>query len=514
MAIHGRRLVGYLRPPTRDQVAKYARHRRLDLASEDFEEQISSVGAWIRLFDRLDEIAEPNVAWRHPYRDPGRAPNELEDPWNAIIRFCDISGADAGPLTGKRLGIKDCIAVAGLPMTVGGRRMPTIFPTEDAVVIRRLLDAGATIAAKTNMEDMAVGHGESSAFGVVRNPHNPSFVTGGSSSGSGAAVAGGMVDAALGSDTGGSIRIPSAWCGIVGMKPTFGLVPSQGLTHLTHTMDHIGPMTTTVADNALLLEVMVGEEIGDPRSVEAEPIAADYQAAAGTGIKGLRVGVIEESLEPSGCTDANLKAFRDAQEVLSNLGAEVVPVSVPLWTDAASIWLALLSFEWAAMLDSFGQGYGHLRRVDVNVMATTAAQWCGGRHVPSVVQTILLTVEHLRESYQGVHFGLAQNLRLELRRQIDQLFRDVDLVATPTTPVGPFEVPEVALTEVEIASRGGIAPALNTCPLNVTGHPALSMPSGPGDHGLPTGLQVIGRRFEEQTVYRAGFAFEEGSLHC
>jgi Asp-tRNA(Asn)/Glu-tRNA(Gln) amidotransferase A subunit family amidase len=165
-----------------------------------------------------------------------------------VIRFCEVRGALDGPLAGRRLSVKDCIAVAGVQMTNGVRRLPAAVPTEDAVVIERLLDAGVVITAKTNLEDMGLGLGEGSAFGASRNPRNPRFSTGGSSSGSGAAVASGLVDIALGADEAGSVRIPSAWCGLVGMKATHGLVPSYGMTYMDHTIDHIGPMTTTVAD--------------------------------------------------------------------------------------------------------------------------------------------------------------------------------------------------------------------------------------------------------------------------
>jgi amidase len=268
---------------------------------------------------------------------------------------------------GKTVGVKDCIAVAGVPMTNGGRRTPTVVPIEDAVVVERLLRAGATITGKTNLDDLALGHGEGSAFGAARNPLNPRFSTGGSSSGSGAAVAADMVDMAVGADEGGSIRIPSAWCGLVGMKATHGLVASYGLTYMDHTIDHIGPMTKSVADNALMLEVIAGSDWRDPQWVRAAPNPGQYTASAHQGISGLRIGIIPEALEPSGCSPDVLDSFEKAVSILSRLGATVVEkASIPLWVKCRAIGLCSLSLGLYGMALSNGVGFGHLGRGPVD----------------------------------------------------------------------------------------------------------------------------------------------------
>src|SRR6202046_2744873 len=284
------RAIGYLRPPSREQVVEYASRHHLSLDGAEADQMVAAITASLEMYTRVEELDEPSVPLRHPYRDPGRTPRSGEDPYNAFIRFCEVRGAKDGPLAGKTVGVKDCIAVAGVPTTNGGRRTPAVVPTEDAVVVERVLDAGATITGKTNLEDLALGLGEGSAFGASRNPVNPAFATGGSSSGSGAAVAAGLVDMALGADEGGSVRIPAAWGGLVGMKATHGLVPSYGLTYMDHTIDHIGPMTKTVADNALMLEVMAGSDWRDPQWVRTEPTAGAYTAAAGQGVGGPRLG--------------------------------------------------------------------------------------------------------------------------------------------------------------------------------------------------------------------------------
>ncbi len=507
--VHGFRALGHLRLPTREQLAAYASRQQLEIGADEVDGYLAGIASSLELFDALEELPEPRVPLKHLHRDPGWTPTAAEDPYNAVIRFCEVRGAPDGPLAGRRLGVKDCIAVAGVPMTNGGRRLPAAVPTEDAVVIERLLDAGVVITAKTNLEDMGLGLGEGSAFGASRNPRNPRFSTGGSSSGSGAAVASGLVDIALGADEAGSVRIPSAWCGLVGMKATHGLVPSYGMTYMDHSIDHIGPMTTTVAENALMLELMAGSDWRDPQWVRATPAPGDYTSAVALGIEGMRIGIVTESLEPSGATADTIDAFERATKLLTSLGATVVPVEVPLWTSSPIILIGVLNFGLAAMAASFGQGYGHLGRIDTNVLAATAAQFrCGGRDLPLTLRTMLLTVEHLRSAYQGVHFGLAQNLRLELRRQVDSLFEDVDVLITPTTPTGPFELSEAVLGDAGVVAHQGISGLLNTCPLDLTGHPALSIPSGIGEHGLPTALQVIGPPFGEAGVYQAAFAFE------
>lgn len=219
-------------PPTSEMVEKFAARLGVQLDEEDARLLPSWLGNAMAALENLEDVEETSVPIDYTHRDPGRMPGAGEDPHNAFVRFCDVRGSGEGLLKGKRLAVKDCVAVAGVPQSEGGGRRPYFVPTEDAVVIERVLRAGATIIGKTNMEDMAVGSGEGSYFGAARNALHPTVSTGGSSSGSAAAVVGGMADMALGVDQAGSIRIPAAWCGLVGMKATHGLVPSYGLTYM------------------------------------------------------------------------------------------------------------------------------------------------------------------------------------------------------------------------------------------------------------------------------------------
>ena len=505
------RATGYLRPPTRAQLVDYARRHHLTLTDDEADAMLPGIAATLDLYTRIEELDEPSVPLKHPYRDPGHTPLQGEDPYNAFIRFCDVRGSATGPLAGRTVGVKDCIAVAGVPMTNGGRRTPVAVPTEDAVVVERLLDAGAVITGKTNLEDLALGLGEGSAFGASRNPRNPAFATGGSSSGSGAAVAAGQVDMALGADEGGSVRIPAAWCGLVGMKATHGLVPSYGLTYMDHTVDHIGPITRNVADNAVMLEVIAGHDWRDPQWVRSEPQAGKYTDVAGLGIEGLRIGVLTDALEASGCTADVLDAFASAQKVLIELGATVVNVSVPLWTDARPIGLGALGLGLYGMATSYGIGFGHLGRVDPAVTAAWAAQTLlQAADLPEMLKQTLVTTEHILACYHGVPLAKAQNLRLALRRQVVDAFDGVDLLITPTIPTVAFELLDRRAGPGEMAERMALAmgATTNTMPFDLTGHPALSLPCGTGEHDLPIGLQIVGPHFGEAAIYRAAFAFE------
>jgi amidase len=503
------RAVGHLRGPSAEQVAEYAAKHNLRLTAAEAEEMVTAVTDGLVAMDRVDELDAPAIELRHTTRDPGRAPRDGEDPFNAVVRFCEVKGAEEGPLAGRTVGVKDCIAVAGVPTTDGGRRMPFPVPTEDAVVVERLLDAGATITMKTNMEDLALGLGEGSFFGAARNPVDPRFSTGGSSSGSGAAVAAGMVDMTLGADEGGSVRIPAAWCGLVGMKATHGLVPSYGMSYMDHTIDHIGPITKTVADNALMLEAIAGYDWRDPQWMRAASAAAAYSAATAEDLRGLRIGVIEEALAPVGCTADVLESFEAAKEQLTELGATIESVSVPLWPDSMAIAMGVLTFGLQAMVASGGQGVGHLGRIDVEKLATNVAQTrLGTADLPPMLKTQLITAEYLRDAYLGVHFGRAQNLRLELRRQIDEVLKGVDVLVMPTMPKVAFELLSERASAKTMRERLGGQMVGNTAALDLSGHPALTVPCGLGEHGLPVGLQIVGRHLDEYRLYEVGSAFE------
>lgn len=488
-----------LKAPSEAELVRYAARRNLRIAPDEMPELLARIEVELQAFQRLHDIEQPRVTLRYPGRDPGWVPSAAEDPHGAATRFCDVKGAVTGPLAGMRIGVKDNIAVAGVPMAIGATG-GSFTPSEDAVVVERLLDAGAAIVAKTVIDSTV----------EVRNPLDRRFSPGGSSSGSAVAVATGLVDAALGADQGGSIRTPAAWCGLVGMKATHGLVPSYGLLYWDHTLDNIGPMTRTVAENAALLSVLAGSDWRNPQCAPGTPTARDYGTTLEQGAEGLRIGVVAESLDPAICTGDTIEVVQEAHQTLRRLGAEVTHVSVPLWAKSDAIWYAVTVSGVTTMTESFGQGYSHPGRIDVDRLVTTARQTLAGDppQLLAYMRTMMLTYEHLRETAFGVHFAWAQNLRLELRRQVDALFEHVDLLVTPTWPTGPDEFVDESSPEVKETGNPALSKMSWTTPFNLTGHPALTVPAGVGEDGMPRGLQIIGRRFDEHTVYRAGAAFE------
>ena len=505
-----RRAFGHLRPPTADQLIEYARRHRMHLDATGAAELVPVIAATITGFDVIDELTPPAPApLQFRDRDPGREPSSQEDPYNAFIRLCRVPGASEGPLAGLTAGVKDCIAVAGVPMTNGSRMQPTYTPVEDAVVVERILQAGATIVGKTNMEDLAMGLGEGTPYGAARNPRNPAYSTGGSSSGSAAAVVAGMVDFALGADEGGSVRIPSAWSGLVGMKATHGLVPSYGLTYFDHSIDHIGPLTRTVSDNARVLGVIAGPDSRDPQWVRGLPDALDVGGLIGREVGGLTVGVVDEAIGPVGCTEDVVGCFEQAIETLRGLGVTVKRVSVPLWQHAWSIENGVLAFGLRAMLDSYGAGYGHLGRIDVAASAVNAAQQAtSADDLAPLTRVMLLVAEHLRDAYLGTHYGKAQNLRLALRDQIDAALAGADALIMPTVPTVAMPLLDRRASLVEMIGRVAGNAVFNTCPTDLSGHPSLTVPAGTGAQELPVGLQLVGAKWGEATLYQLGAAFE------
>ena len=498
--------MGHLRPPTADDLRRAGERDHLDLSLEECETLAPFAAALLELLDVVEELpdVDPPVRYR---RDPGRRPTREEDPHNAFVRVLRIEGATSGPLSGKRVGVKDCLAVAGVLMTNGSRTF-AYTPPVDAVVVERILDAGGTIVGMLNLDDFSgSGYGVTSVFGPARNPLRPTHSAGGSSGGPAAAVAAGLVDVALGVDTGGSIRIPAAACGVVGLKATHGLVPSFGLTYMDHTLDHVGPLARSVRAAAELLAVIAGEDWRDPQWVRGLRLD-DFVAGVDEGAAGLRVGVIEESLDDSVCEPSVLRGVEAAAEALRASGAQVQRVSIPLWNTGFAIWAGVFLAGVPLMLRSNGMGSGHFGYVDVGrVHAAGLVRKHEAHLLPPTVKLALLVNAYLDERYQGVPLARAQNQRIALRRALDSALERVDVLLTPTVPRVASRLPEGRITEVEALSMM-VAETVLTSPLNATGHPALAVPSGAGDKGLPTSVQVIGRRWEDRRVLAAGAAVE------
>ena len=491
--------------PTPDEIREIAREHHMELSDAEVEDFAAVIEETMAAYERLDELPDPRPRVKYTDRDPGYRPASEENPLNAFVTKCRVEGADDGPLGGVEVGLKDNVSLAGVEMSLGSKLFEGYVPNTDATIVTRLLDAGATITGKLNMEDMAFsGSGELSATGPVLNPHSEDHIAGGSSSGSAAAVVNGDVDVAIGGDQGGSIRIPASWCGAVGHKPTHSLVPYTGIAGLGRSFDHAGPICTRVEDCARGLDVIAGKDPLDPR--QGEVPTEDYTAALGGDPGEMSVGVLAEGFGHEQSEVGVDDAVRDALSAFEDAGAEVTEVSVPMHLDGPAVWTAVANEATAATVSS--EGIGHYGN---GFYDTGLADYFGKArraHADDYLTTLKLTVilgQYFADEYRGHYYAKGQNLSRELAERYDEAIADVDVLAMPTTPHTAHELRE-DLSRVEVIERA-LSMLPNTCPFDVTGHPAVSVPCGTSD-GLPVGLMLVGERFDDATVLRAAEAFE------
>ncbi|MCU4924747.1 Asp-tRNA(Asn)/Glu-tRNA(Gln) amidotransferase subunit GatA [Halobacteria archaeon AArc-dxtr1] len=435
---------------------------------------------------------------------------------NIFITDERIDGDGDGPLAGRTVAVKDNISTAGLRTTCGSQMLADYVPPYDATVVSRLKEAGATIAGKTNMDEFGMGTTtETSHFGPTDNPAAPGHVPGGSSGGSAAAVAAGEADLALGSDTGGSIRCPAAFCGVVGIKPTYGLVSRYGLVAYGNSLEQIGPFANSVEDAAALLDVIAGPDERDATTREA-PSASDsraddararsegegsaYAAAADGDVDGLTIGIPTELVE--GADEGVLEAFWDAIDELEDRGAKYRDVSLPSVEHAVEAYYVIAMSEASSNLARFdGVRYGHDAEADGNWnerFSQTRKEGFGDE----VKRRILLGTYALSAGYHDKYYKKAQDARAWVKQDFDEALSEVDVLASPTMPVPPFELGESLDDPLQMY----LADA-NTVPVNLADLPAISVPIGETD-GLPVGLQFVGPAFGEERIIRAGSALE------
>ena len=420
---------------------------------------------------------------------------------NAFITRETIAGADDGPLAGRTVAVKDNISTAGVTTTCGSAMLADYVPPYDATVVQRLREAGATIVGKANMDEFGMGTTtETSNFGPTRNPIDTDRVAGGSSGGSAAAVAAGEVDLALGTDTGGSIRCPAAFCGVVGIKPTYGLVSRYGLVAYANSLEQIGPIATTVKDAAELLEVIAGPDPHDATTRE-QGGDADYVSAADGNVEGLDVGIPTELVD--GVDDGVRDRFDAAVGTLEAKGATTTSVSLPSIEPALAAYYVIAMSEASSNLARYdGVRYGISGGFDGNWNDAFARARKAG-FGDEVTRRILLGTYALSAGYHDKYYAKAQDARAWLKQEFDSAFDEVDVLASPTMPVPPFELGESLEDPLEMY----LADA-NTVPVNLANLPAISVPAGTDGDGLPVGLQLIGSAFDERTIVRAASAIE------
>jgi aspartyl-tRNA(Asn)/glutamyl-tRNA(Gln) amidotransferase subunit A len=411
-------------------------------------------------------------------------------------------GVGLPPLAGVPIALKDNLCTRGIPTTAGSRLLAGWIPPYDATVVARLREAGAVILGKTNLDEFAMGSStENSAFGPTRNPWDRTRVPGGSSGGSAAAVAAGFVPLALGSDTGGSIRQPAGFCGVVGLKPTYGRVSRYGLIAFASSLDQIGPITGSVADAALLFSVLAGR---DPRDATTADVALpDPMADPDEDLRGLRIGLPREAFA-EGLAPEVRTAVMDAAQILRGRGATLVEVTLPSLTYALPTYYLIATSEASANLARYdGVQYGlRLGGSDLYEMYTrTRGQGFG----PEVKRRIMLGTYALSAGFYEGFFLKAQRVRTLIRRDFEAAFATADVLLMPTSPTTAFRLGEKTDDPLQMYLAD-----VYTIPVNLAGLPAVSLPCGFAG-GLPVGLQVIGRPFDEAVILRAAQAYERAT---
>jgi len=494
-----------VRRPTTEQLQSIVFDLGMDLQPEALEQYRSLMEASIASYDVVDALPDEKPPVRYP-RTPGYQPLPEENPYGAWYIKTTVKGAPGGKLAGKTVALKDNVCLAGVPMMNGASTLEGYVPDLDATIVTRMLDAGATILGKAVCEYFCLSGGShTSATGPVHNPHKHGFSAGGSSSGSGALLAAGEVDMAIGGDQGGSIRMPASFCGVYGMKPTWGLVPYTGVMPIETTIDHTGPMTRTVADNALLLEVLAGPDGLDPR--QYAPKVSAYTEALGMGCAGLKVGMVTESFGwPNSETDVDAKV-KSAAGLLQKLGAAVEELSLPMHRIGKDIWapVALEGLQ-AQMMNGNGMGFNWKGQYTVSLLDAHAAWRERANDLSDSLKISMFIGEYFIRHYRGRYYAKAQNIARRLKAAYDAALAKYDLLLMPTLPIKATPLPP-ADAPLSLYLQRAFEMLANTAPFDVTGHPAMSLPCGMSD-GLPVGLMLIAKQWDESTIYRAAAAFE------
>ena len=491
--------------PTFAQMSDIVEGLGMSLSEEKIREFMVEMEGSMGAYDLVDSLPDYIPVVKYP-RTPGYRPTGEENKYNAWHIKSEIKGAAKGKLKGKTVVLKDNICVAGLPMMNGSSTLEGYVPNLDATIVTRMLDAGATIVGKSHCELFCLSGGShTGSQGPVHNPWRHGHTTGGSSSGSAALVAAGDVDMAIGGDQGGSIRMPSALCGLYGMKATHGLVPYTGVMPIEATIDHVGPMTSSVADNALLLEVIAGADGLDPR--QYAPITANYTDALKRGVKGLKIAVVKEGFSlPNMEADVAAKV-KAAAKALKKLGADVTEISLPEHAWGAAIWspVALEGLQ-AQMMHGTGMGFNWKGLYTTSLLDAHAAWRERANELSDSLKLSMFVGQYFLTHYRGHYYAKAQNLARMLKAKYDEAFKSYDLLLMPTVPIKAAPIPP-ADASLALYLQRAFELIGNTAPFDVTGHPAMSVPCGLGD-GLPIGMMLVGKFYDESTIYAAAAAFE------
>lgn len=460
------------------------------------------------LHELLDLIARGEIHPREVIVDLYRAISVTEEQIKAYVSLApqedilrEVERLAHTPLHGLPISVKDNISTIGFKTTCGSKFLENFEPIFEATAVKNLRDAGATVLGKTNLDEFGMGSStENSAFFPTRNPHDVTRVPGGSSGGSAAAIAAHEAICALGSDTGGSIRQPSALCGVVGLKPTYGLVSRYGLVAFASSLDQIGPITKNVRDCALVLNIITGRDLHDSTSIGRS--TDDYTSELGFDIEGFKIGLPKEYL-----TDLRGEAqarVNDWVKTFQELGAQIVEISLPHSQHAIPAYYLISSSEASANLARF-DGVRYSKRASNDSVEEMFSESRDKGFGPEVKRRIMIGTYALSAGYYEAWYGKAQKVRALIRQDFDTAFKTVDILISPTSPTPAFKLGERKDDPLAMYLSD-----IFTVPASLAGIPAISVPAGTVG-GLPFGLQIIGDKLQEAKILRAAYAFEQAT---
>lgn len=492
--------------PDQDGLRRVGADLGMDLTPAEagsYHEFLSAITPALRMIEQLPEPA-PEI--KYP-RTPGHRPDAADNPCNAWYYKTSIKGAPQGKLAGKRIAVKDNVFVAGVPLTNGASILDGYVPETDATIVTRMLDAGAEIAGKSVAEYLCFSTSSSTAStGPVENPRAPGHTTGGSSNGSAALVAAHEVDMAIGADQAGSIRMPASFCGIVGHKPTYGLVPYTGVLGIEYCLDHVGPMADTVEECAQLLEVIAGDDGIDGRQKGVRTQA--YTEVLGQGVRGMRIALVKEGFGRPESEPGVDKAVREAAKRLQAQGAVVDEISIPWHNIGSALWLPIcIEGSYHNLAHAHGMGfYGVNGAYSLSFMRAIAGWKEHIDELPPTIKGGLLTGA-IFARHGGRLYAKARNLVQRLRAEYDAWLNQYDALLMPTTAMTATRLlpDDASPKDVLVASWG---PVNNTCPFDISGHPAISVCCGASED-KPVGLMLIGRHFEDATLFKVADAVHQ-----
>ncbi len=492
--------------PNHEQLATIIKNLGMSMDENEVNFFLENLQGVFDRYDLIDSMPDNITPVLYP-RTSGYRPTKEENPHNAWYWKSEITGASEGKLSNKTIAIKDNVMVAGVPMMNGASTLEGFVPDVDATIVTRILDAGGKILGKATCEYFCLSGGShTSSPAPVVNPRKEGYSAGGSSSGSAALLAHNEVDLAIGGDQGGSIRIPAAYCGVYGLKPTHGLVPYTGIMPIELSIDHTGPMSRNVEDNALLLEVLAGEDGLDPR--QYNPKTAPYTKALGNDIRGTRIAVVKEGFNHENSEKDVDDKVNAAIQKLESMGAIITQVSIPMHSDGVVIWtpIALEGLQWQMML---GNGYGmNYKGLYSPTLMEAHSHWrTKADELSDTLKICMFTGQYGIDAYRGKFYAKAQNLSRKLRSAYDAVLEQNDLLVMPTLPIKATKLPQQDDPRETTFARA-FEMVANTAPFDVTGHPAMAIPCGRSD-GLPISMMLVGKHFDEMTIYKVAHAFEQ-----